>query len=105
MATTRLLILTFLAALAVPEIGRSQPPTAPAPRPAAAQIHNLTWSYGDMRTLTAVEFEVWVRQLPADNLTVILAALKAQRGELLKKEALVQERLKAREREKAGESK
>jgi len=51
-----------------------------------------------MRTATAAEFEAWVLELPVERLPSVLSALKAQRAELEKKEAIVQERLKAKER-------
>ena len=94
MTTKQLLPLVGLLALVVSGTGRSQPPTAPAPRP-VPDLRNLTFTYRDMRTATLEEYEAWVRDLPVERLPAVLSALKAQRGELEKKEAIVQERLKA----------
>ena len=116
---------SFLAALLIlafaPAIGRAQPPTAPPPRPAAGEIHNLTWrylptphlvdktkmagridngtwSFHDHSKDSAREFADWARDLGAEHLTAIATALKSQRVELEKKEAIVQELLGAKQK-------
>jgi len=100
----------------VPAIGRAQTPTAPPPRPVAGQVSNLTWrylptphlvdrtvangtwSFHDHSKDSPKEFEEWARDLSAEHLTAIATALKARRGEVEKKEAIVQELLKAKQK-------
>ena len=48
-----------------------------------------------LRPPSAEDFEAWVRDLPADRLQSVLSALKVHRAEMEKKEAILQERLKA----------
>lgn len=92
----KLLPLAGLTALLVPGTGLAEPPIAPTPRPVTPTIHNLTWTYSDMRTVSVEEFETLVRDLPADRLQAVLSALKVHRAEIGNKEAILQERLKAK---------
>lgn len=98
MTVKKFLLLVGIVLLLLPGTGFADPPTAPAPRPVTLTIQNLRWTYRDMRTASAADFESWVRDLPADALPVVLSALKTQRAEIEKKEAILRERLKAKDR-------
>ena len=99
MALKKLLPIAGIVALWASSISPAQLPTAPAPRPVPSnvgEIHNLKFTYRDMRVASPAEFDVWVGSVEVERLPELLASFRAQRAEIERREAAIQQRLNAK---------